>query len=357
MRSCKFLSGRRGPASATARTPMCRTANLISLRAATAILFVVLAAVFLPAEAHARCAGKDLFPPPTLRGEGDPTGIRGEAAALPFRFGRLYQVRTEGRPTSYIVGTVHLADPRVNRLTKSVADAIAGAQVVAVETLDGSAGGSKPDAARLLAGRPEQRPEQLLDARALAGLMELASRRGLSRDLVLQLKPAVLALLIDLPACALGNGSGGYLDAEIAAAARARGTPVIGLETLHEQIAAVDGLGPEVERSLLHAMLAQARHAGDIVETTIRRYDESDAGGLLAWTRSATMIPGEPDAAVPPVFIERLITGRNRRLADRVGPLLDRGGAVVAVGLAHLPGPEGLLVLLQERGFQLGMVE
>lgn len=353
MRSDQILPGRIGLTLTASRVRPLRAVLRILAPATVAMLALLL----IRTDVRARCAGRDLFPPAGTDGKGDPAGIRAEADALPFRFGRLYRLGLDGRAPSYIVGTVHLADPRVTRLTKSVADAVAEAQVVAVETLDGSAGGPKPEVARLLADRRQQRPETLLDPGALSGLMELAGRRGLSRDLVRRLKPTVLALLLDLPACALGNGGGGYLDAEIAAAARARGTQVVGLETLPEQIEAVDGLGTEVERQLLRAILAQAQHAGDIVETTIRRYDESDAGGLLAWTRSPMMIPGESDAVVPPEFLDRLILGRNRRLVERIRPLIDRGGAVVAVGLAHLPGRDGLLVALQEAGIRIEVLE
>lgn len=49
-------------------------------------------------------------------------------------------------------------------------------------------------------------------------------------------------------------------------------------------------------------------------------------------------------------FRERLIDDRNHRMAERLIPLLDRR-LFVAVGAGHLPGEQGILRLLEQRGF------
>ena len=53
---------------------------------------------------------------------------------------------------------------------------------------------------------------------------------------------------------------------------------------------------------------------------------------------------------------ERLLTDRNRLMVERMLPLLDAGDAFVAVGAMHLPGADGLLALLAERGYQIERV-
>ena len=96
------------------------------------------------------------------------------------------------------------------------------------------------------------------------------------------LKPAILALLLDLPRCARADPSKPYADALIVAKARARGIQVVGLETMIEQVDILDGLAPEVERALLVATVRQAAHAEDVVETTIARYVDQNTGELFA---------------------------------------------------------------------------
>ena len=50
-------------------------------------------------------------------------------------------------------------------------------------------------------------------------------------------------------------------------------------------------------------------------------------------------------------FEERIVTDRNRRMAERMQPMLTAGAAFVAVGALHLPGEEGIVALLREAGW------
>ena len=52
-----------------------------------------------------------------------------------------------------------------------------------------------------------------------------------------------------------------------------------------------------------------------------------------------------------------LINARNRRMRDRALPLLNKGGAVVAVGALHLPGDQGLVALFRSAGFKVTAVD
>jgi uncharacterized protein len=47
----------------------------------------------------------------------------------------------------------------------------------------------------------------------------------------------------------------------------------------------------------------------------------------------------------------KMITVRNRHMAERAEATLNAGNAFMAVGALHLPGPEGLVSLLQQKGF------
>jgi hypothetical protein len=52
-------------------------------------------------------------------------------------------------------------------------------------------------------------------------------------------------------------------------------------------------------------------------------------------------------------FIQVMITDRNRAWMPRLTPLLDQGHTLINVGAAHLAGPNGLVSLLEERGYQV----
>jgi len=52
----------------------------------------------------------------------------------------------------------------------------------------------------------------------------------------------------------------------------------------------------------------------------------------------------------------RLLGDRNAHMAERAAPLLDHGGAFVAVGALHLSGKGGLVELLRAKGYAVTKV-
>jgi uncharacterized protein YbaP (TraB family) len=71
----------------------------------------------------------------------------------------------------------------------------------------------------------------------------------------------------------------------------------------------------------------------------------------------AVLPSGEGDDAGYAAFEEAMITGRNRTMADKAAPLLDRGSAFMAVGALHLPGPTGLIELFRTAGYTVTAVD
>ena len=50
-------------------------------------------------------------------------------------------------------------------------------------------------------------------------------------------------------------------------------------------------------------------------------------------------------------FEANFITIRNHHMADRMVPLMNEQSTFVAIGALHLPGEEGVIKLLREKGF------
>jgi uncharacterized protein len=48
-----------------------------------------------------------------------------------------------------------------------------------------------------------------------------------------------------------------------------------------------------------------------------------------------------------------LLTGRNATMAARARPLLQEGGAFIAVGALHLPGKDGLIERFRAQGYSV----
>ncbi|WP_374309018.1 TraB/GumN family protein [Methylocella sp.] len=307
-----------------------------------------------PTGALAACAGRDLLPLIAERAPAAFAALEAEAARTPFRHGALFRVAYPGAPPSFVFGTLHLSDPRA--APASAAAALARSRAVLVETVEDGARLHRLPPARALALRAAlragsgERARDLLDADALRRLAALGRAAGFAPQAVADMKPAALALVLDLPPCARAAD---YADAWIAAAARARGLTPVGLETLAEQIEALGPLDARTATALLEATLKQASAGEDIVETSLILYARGDLGALLAFMRMGEPLPGVAGSGTPPEFLDLLIDRRSARMAERAAPYLKAGGAFLAVGAAHLPGEKGLLRDLERRGFSV----
>jgi uncharacterized protein YbaP (TraB family) len=286
------------------------------------------------------------------------------ASAMPFRRGKLFRLSRAGTEPSYVFATLHVSDPRITGFSPRLRAALAGSKIVALETIEigavlrGAITNNRAAWRRATVARENQNADRLLDKADFAQLEALAARKGVAQSAVHKFKPSVLALVLDLPACAMGSpGAKPYVDELVADIARENNIEPVGLEPIIEQIEVLDGLPRDTEHDLLVAILRQADRGEDVIETMVARYAEGDIGGSLAWLRSTEPIPGVAQAQIPPAFLDRLITLRTQRMRDRALPLLKRGAAFIAVGAAHLPGKEGLLSLFQKDGYEVETIE
>jgi uncharacterized protein YbaP (TraB family) len=119
---------------------------------------------------------------------------------------------------------------------------------------------------------------------------------------------------------------------------------------MEEQIGIFDTMSEEDQIALLRETLDAQPQMPALFEDLIRAYLAQDLDALMA--RSERYLQdGDPRLAA--LFREAAVDSRNRRMAERLEPLLDQGGWFVAVGALHLAGEGGILHLLEERGYQI----
>lgn len=270
-------------------------------------------------------------------------------AAERFGQGLLWRIEGANAPASHVFGTVHLADPRVTRLPTSVARELNRARSLSLEvTLD--AASILGLANRML----------YTDGRDLAGVAgielyekaaALTAGLGLPDPLLRMFKPWAVALVLSAPP----QDPSGVLDFTLARMAREQGKPVHELEGMDEQVSVLESI-PEAEQVALlrHAVDNRERLAyfvGRVIEaylardlTAMWRISEESAG------------KGEDEQRLNEMFARRLIYERNARMVKRMEPRLGEGGAFIAVGALHLYGSQGVLALLEGRGYRVTRV-
>ena len=141
----------------------------------------------------------------------------------------------------------------------------------------------------------------------------------------------------------LGVTSESGVEPALTARARARKKPIVGLETLEQQLGFFDGL-PQADQT---AMLVST-----IEDVATAKTDMAAITALwMAGDVEAIARDFDAETRATPVLRQRLVVDRNARWADwLVGVMNTPGQHFVAVGAGHLGGADGLLALLRARG-------
>ncbi|SEM14233.1 hypothetical protein SAMN04487976_12079 [Xaviernesmea oryzae] len=325
-------------------------------------LLVLLTLVFVLAVAGrsqaADCGGQDLIDLWRRTAPERLARIEAEAADVPNAQGTFWRVEKPGVAPSYLLGTMHVSDPRVLAMPKGAAEAFTRAGTVIVES-DEIADDRK--AAASLMSRPDL--TMLTDGKTINDYLDEDQReklktglaaRGLSLDLVARMRPWMLASFVALPPCELQRKAAGdtFLDKQLADRALKEGKHLKGLETLAEQVEAMNSLPVEFHLSALLETLAMGDQVQDVMRTTTGLYLAGSIGMILPMMEAAGA-EGGGEKGVSADFEKRIILDRNRVMATRAAPALDQGGVFMAVGALHLPGEAGVIALLREKGFRI----
>lgn len=272
------------------------------------------------------------------------------AGRAPFAEGHLWRISKPGFADSYVLGTIHIADPRIGVIPPPVLHALSRTRLLAMGLIPETS----VDAALL-----EQ--EGFDDGTRLAPLLgaddyaklraELASAQ--IPELTLErMKPWAALLKVSR---ADGGGEARSLDEQLFIAARVRRMPVTSLEMVDEQIAAFDTIPLDSQVALLKHVLAHrdavAAERGTTIDAWLR-------GDLAALAR----VDDHIDARYPGMGIhyrqlrEHIIEGRTVLMHHRLFMPLRAGRVFVAVGASHLYGEQGLLAMLERDGFRVSRI-
>lgn len=127
------------------------------------------------------------------------------------------------------------------------------------------------------------------------------------------------------------------------------GKPVVGLETIDAQFQVFDQLPGAVQDRLLADVAQEVLAVVDSDDAMLKSWLNGDELGLAKAAKS--------DFLGDPVLHEALLAARNRAWLRQIDGLLHgRGRPFIAVGAAHVVGPDGLPQLLRARGWRVARV-
>jgi uncharacterized protein len=269
------------------------------------------------------------------------------AQTAPFDEGLLWRVSKAGLQDSFVFGTIHIADPRVNRIAKPVEDALARTRTLALELGGGAV--IDPQVFELEQFRDGRRLEPLIGDEAFAQVRAELGAQDVPERVIERMKP--WAAMVKL-ARAAPRGEDASLDQRLLAAARARGLKVAPLEWVEEQIASFDAVPLESQIALLkHVLVNRAALEAD-VDATIDAWLRGDLARLARLSdRMGDRFPG-----MGPHYRQltrHLIHNRTILMHHRLFMPLRGGRVFVAVGALHLHGDKGLLGLIARDGYRV----
>lgn len=278
------------------------------------------------------------------------------AAAQDGRFdhGLLWRLDPpDGGRESYLLGTMHVADPRVLDIPDPVSAALAASDTAVFEVIDSTV--EQQAVAAMMFYDDGRNLEEVLGEPLWQQTMAAARPYGLTSPLVRRYKPWGLLIMLSIPVeqmrAMMSNGV--VLDTLLQEQAAAAGKELRGLETAAEQIRVFDDVS-EADQIALLASLVESKEENDLAfEMMLRFYLERDLAGIADISEA---LENSAEAEVIARFMERLKTQRDASMFERLQPMLADGGLFIAIGALHLTGESGLLERFAGAGYTVTAV-
>jgi len=262
---------------------------------------------------------------------------------------------SKGDTEFYLFGTMHLADPSLQVLPETLGKALERSDAVYTEV-------SMEPAEQLESTRLMQRT----DGRTLQGTLpaplyqrSAAYLRSLNPALNMQpfekMKLWAFSAILQFLEAQLNHPSLPAIDSVIYQKAKKEGKEVGGIETVEEQLAAMEALSDQEQQLMHEATLDYLEQNREYVEIMQKLYINGDEKALMKYLTSM-MFQEEKYRALEARFLQLILYERNRRMAQRIIEKVSENPKKVylfAFGAMHFLDKDSVIVLLEKEGFEV----
>jgi uncharacterized protein YbaP (TraB family) len=283
-------------------------------------------------------------PSPADEPQAPPTAVLAPMSAHPV----LWTVHGR-KGMAYLFGSIHVLPQQVDWRTKEIDAAIGKADVFVFELPLGE--DLQPHIQEYVQTRgtlpPGEHLRDLLSPKARAAFDHEVARLPVAAASLDRMRPWLADVTIDV----LDMQNQHYspqagVEEQLRKDVTARAKPVIGLETIDQQLALLVPDDPKVELQNFESDLEHAKEDSDKVGPLLDAWMRGDVRTLTRLT-AADM---KDYAQLRKVLIE----DRNRAWVKKIAAMLDDGKTYfITVGAAHLVGPRGVPALLRAQGFRV----
>ncbi|MBC8369560.1 MAG: TraB/GumN family protein [Planctomycetes bacterium] len=264
---------------------------------------------------------------------------------------------SKGSSTSYLFGTMHVADPRVTTLKPVVEDAFGSSDAVFSELKESALemGVKAAEHGMLPAGT---KLYDIIPADMYSKLSDFVVSNKMSMQMIDGLRPWMVSMQLSL-IDAMKYMKGVVLDMQLTIRANKEGKVVGGVETIEDQFAAL-AFGTDEEQILLlgFALDKMIKHASDEktqIDIMLEHYLIGDIDALWEMAESELKNASELELAA----FDALLAKRNVNMAQHIH---QRFGAhpdsitFYAFGALHFAGPQSVNQLLKNMGYSVERV-
>ena len=264
--------------------------------------------------------------------------------------GLLWRIEGASADPSYVFGTVHVSDPRVQAVVRDMLETVGPLDSISLELVQ------TPEVMAAAAQHMIAIQGPSLSARVGPQLFErtvaAAAPYGLNATILERFKPWAAAVTLSLPVAEMRAQAAGQLNSEklLQTYAANNRISLYAIETIDEQLGLFDALGEAEQVEMLRVAVRHSEVIGDIFNRLIDAYLTQNLNEFYILMEE--MAAGQ-ETGLQEFFESEMIAGRNRRMVERILPRLAEGNALIAVGALHLPDEVGLLRLLEQRGYTI----
>lgn len=264
----------------------------------------------------------------------------------------IYKIQSDTN-TVYILGSIHVLAEEYYPLTRAFSYAYYDSQKVVFEIdpeiLFSPAAAKKSEKYYML--QNGQTLKTVLSPRTYQLVKKKLEPLGIDMEQVQKLKPWVVYLTMS-----------GRFDSSIEfrpdlgienyfyRKAKDAGKPTGGLETIEDQLRVFDTLPMNVQEAMLKESLAMtdSKKREQAFLHMVKSWHQGSLEGLEEMVETMKTYP---------LFYKKLLVQRNNNWLPQIEKFLtEEKNVLVIVGAAHLPGEDGLLNLLTEKGYELERV-
>ncbi|MCS7028738.1 MAG: TraB/GumN family protein [Bacteroidia bacterium] len=270
--------------------------------------------------------------------------------------GLLWEISGNGlTQKSYLFGTMHVTDERVFNFPNGFKAAFDACQAFAME-LNLDSAQSPANAIALM------QYMMMNDGRTLKDLISKKDYERVEKffnkhspatpfAMMSMMKPIFLMSIVEQVKPKPAGSREEPLDKYLANLAKSAEKPIIGLETLQEQMQALSVIPVEEQAKQLVSAIKEVekmKGKNKTMDELMKYYLAGDLTKLYEFSQKKEF-KGEAQQA--------LIVRRNINMADRIDAKIKTTSLFIAVGALHLPGEQGIIRLLEKKGYTLRSVQ